>query len=128
METVGIAWENLQTSRATIKSNRAAVRSNQIALDGVVQEARVGSRTTLDVLEAQQSVLDSQVALVNSRTNEQVNAYTLLQAVGVLSIERLNLNVPRRDVEAEYDGVQGLLSGSFDDPARAEDWLTNFEH
>lgn len=122
LESVGIAWEDLQTSRATIQSNRAAVRANQIALDGVREEAKVGSRTTLDVLEEQQRLLDSQVALVNSRSGEQVNAYTLLSAIGVLSIERLSLDVARPDVEAQYQSVQSPFSGTFDDFMPTEDY------
>lgn len=128
LESVGVAWENFQTSSATIQANRAAVRSNQIALDGVNEEAKVGSRTTLDVLEAQQRLLNSQVALVNARTNQQVNAYTLLSAIGVLSIETLGLDAPRRDMDAEFDEATGPLSGSYDDPERPADWLTNFQH
>lgn len=128
LESVGVAWENLETSKATIRSNRAAVRANQIALDGVREEAKVGSRTTLDVLEAQQRLLNSQTALVTSRTDQQINAYSLLSAIGVLSIETLNLDVPRPDLDAEYNSVQNLGLGIPSSKERDDDWLSSYEH
>lgn len=128
LESTGVAWENLQTSAATIRANLTAVRSNEIALEGVRQEAKVGSRTTLNILEAQQRLLNSQVALVNARTNRQINAYTLLSAMGVLSIETLGLNVRRPDLDEEFDAVTGPLSGTYEDVERKPDWLTNSKH
>ena len=60
------AWETLVAARATADSTRAAIRANEIALEGVEREAIVGSRTTLDVLNAQQALLNSQVTLVQN--------------------------------------------------------------
>lgn len=128
LEQAGIAWENFQTAGATIRSNTAAVRANEVALEGVRQEANVGSRTTLDVLEAQQRLLDAQVALLNSRTNQQVAAYQLLAAIGTLSSETMSLASPRPDLEGEYQAVQGVDLAYPETVERPEDWLMNYEN
>ena len=66
------AWEALNTSRASITAIQAQIRAAEIALDGVEQEARVGSRTVLDVLDAEQELLNAKVALVRSQRDEIV--------------------------------------------------------
>ncbi len=71
--------------------NQEQVSANQIAYEGVKQEAEVGSRTTLDVLNAEQELLNSQVALVGSQRDEYVAAYDLLSAVGALTAQDLRL-------------------------------------
>lgn len=87
------AWEGLRSTQATIISSQQQVRANEIAFDGVQQEAQVGSRTTLDVLDAEQELLDARVTLVGARRNEMVAAYALLSAVGKLSVSELGLTV-----------------------------------
>ena len=68
------AWEGLTTARATIRSRQSQVRSSEIALEGVRQEALVGSRTTLDTLDSEQELLDARVQLVQAQRNEMVAA------------------------------------------------------
>lgn len=85
------AWEGLRSTQATIVSSQQQVRANEIAFDGVQQEAQVGSRTTLDVLDAEQELLDARVTLVGARRNEMVAAYALLASVGRLSAADLGL-------------------------------------
>lgn len=87
------AWEGLRSTQATIVSSQQQVRANEIAFDGVQQEAQVGSRTTLDVLDAEQELLDARVTLVGARRNEMVAAYALLASVGRLSATDLGLTV-----------------------------------
>lgn len=87
------AWEGLRSTQATIISSQQQVRANEIAFDGVQQEAQVGSRTTLDVLDAEQELLDARVTLVGARRNEMVAAYALLSAIGRLSVADLGLVV-----------------------------------
>jgi outer membrane protein len=87
------AWEGLRSARATIVSSEQQVRANEIAFNGVSQEAQVGSRTTLDVLNAEQELLDARVTLVRAKRDEQVAAYALLSSVGRLTAESLNLPV-----------------------------------
>ncbi len=87
-ENVANAWEQLRAAGAAITSNKEQVNANRIAYDGVVQEAQVGSRTTLDVLNAEQELLNSQVALVQSQRDQYVAAYTLLSAMGELTARK----------------------------------------
>lgn len=99
-EQVAVAWENLRSSEASIVSTEKQVRANEIAYEGVVQEAQVGSRTTLDVLDAEQELLDARVALVRSKRDRYVAAYGLLSASGQLTAEDLALPVKVYDETA----------------------------
>ncbi|PJK31193.1 TolC family outer membrane protein [Minwuia thermotolerans] len=111
-EGVTQAWEALETARARIVAGRAEVRANEIALEGVIQEAQVGSRTTLDVLDAEQDLLDSQVALVQAERDEYVGAYQLLDAVGRLSVAVLGLAVEAYDPDVHYRQVRDQWWGT----------------
>ena len=92
-ENVANAWEQVRATTAAIASNQEQVNANKIAYDGVVQEAEVGSRTTLDVLNAEQELLNSQVALVQSQRDQYVAAFSLLSSVGLLTAQQLALPV-----------------------------------
>ena len=108
------AWETLQATRSTIESTRAQIRANQIALEGVQREAIVGSRTTLDVLNAEQTLLNSRVTLVQNLANLINNSYTVAAAIGRLTARDLNLNVPLYDETAYYNAVKNKLFGTGD--------------
>jgi TolC family type I secretion outer membrane protein len=110
-ETVTTAWETLQTSTSNIQSRQAQVRANRIALEGVEQEAQVGSRTVLDVLDAEQELFGSQVELVRAQANEAIAAYALLASVGQLTADRLELPVEQYDAEAYYKENRSRLFG-----------------
>ena len=112
IEDAVTAWENLTTSRAQITSVEAQVVAAQVALDGVQQEALVGSRTTLDVLDAEQELLDARVALVIAQRNEVVAQYTLLAAIGGLTAEDLSLPVDIYDPDPDYTRTSGRLYGT----------------
>ena len=105
------AWETLLATRATIDSTRAQIRANRIALEGTQREAIVGSRTTLDVLNAEQLLLQSQVTLVQNLANLVTNSYAVAAAIGRLTARDLNLNVPRYDETAYYNAVRQKLFG-----------------
>jgi outer membrane protein len=111
-EQVRSAWAQLETTRAVIKSAQSQVRANEIAAEGVRQEAAVGSRTTLDVLDAQQELLDSQVQLVRAQRDETVAAYGLLAAIGYLDVKRLGLSVDVYDPTRHYNAVKDKWAGS----------------
>ncbi len=81
------AWERFVTARAIVRSASASVEANTMALDGVRQEAQVGSRTTLDVLNAEQEFLNAQVTLVSAQRDAQTAAFGLLAAIGMLTPE-----------------------------------------
>ena len=108
------AWETLQATRATIESTRAQIRANQIALEGVQREAIVGSRTTLDVLNAEQTLLNSRVTLVQNLSNLVNNSYAVAAAIGRLTARDLALNAPLYDETAYYNAVKNKLWGTGD--------------
>jgi outer membrane protein len=105
------AWGFWQNSRQLIESVQAQVRAAEIALNGVREEARVGQRTTLDVLNAQQSLLNARVNLVTAQRDRVVGSYSLLSAVGNLSARTLGLNAPNYDPTVHYDQVKGKWIG-----------------
>ncbi len=105
------AWEALSTARAQIAAFEAEVLSNEIALEGVREEAQVGARTVLDVLDAEQELLDSRVNLVVAKRDEIVAGFQLLSAVGNLTARDLNLPVEYYDYQADYLEVRNKLWG-----------------
>lgn len=106
------AWEALVTARASILALQSQVRSAEIALEGVRQEATVGSRTVLDVLDAEQELLNARVQLVRSQRDELVAAFQVLAATGQLTAGRLGLPVRSYDYEANYRDVRNKLWGT----------------
>ncbi|PIW29441.1 MAG: hypothetical protein COW29_06490 [Rhodobacterales bacterium CG15_BIG_FIL_POST_REV_8_21_14_020_59_13] len=90
-EVVTTAFNNLVASRSVIASSQQSVEANEIALDGVQQEAFVGLRTTLDVLNAEQELLDARLTLVSAERDSYVAGLTLLQAMGLLTAETLGI-------------------------------------
>jgi len=109
--SVASAWAGLMATRAQIVADNQQVRAAGVALDGVRQEARVGQRTTLDVLDAQQEALDAQVSLEITRRNEQVAIFNLLAALGKLNADNLDLAVARYDPKINYDNVRSKWIG-----------------
>ena len=110
-EEVTGAWEALQTARARIASFEEQVRANEIALEGVRQEALVGARTTLDVLDAEQEAFASEVDLTRARRDMVVAAYRLKAAVGQLTVADLGLPVEPFDDQAHYRVVRDKWFG-----------------
>jgi outer membrane protein TolC len=104
-ENVIRAWRQLDSSRSRVTSFEAQVRANEVALNGVRQEALVGSRTTLDVLNAEQELLNAQVSLVQARRDVQVSYYGILAGVGRLTARALVLPVEYYDEERYYNEV-----------------------
>lgn len=105
------AWEGLREARSRIASDESQVRANEIALDGVRQEAAVGSRTTLDVLDAEQELLDARVSLTGAEHDVAVATFELLAAMGRLTARGLGLPVTYYDPERNYDDVSGKFYG-----------------
>ena len=100
---VASAWNIYQAALANIDSNEATARSNEIAFTGVSKEQRVGGRTILDVLNAQQELLNAQVAVVTSRRDATVAAFQVLAASGLLTAKNLGLKVTIYDPLAHYE-------------------------
>ena len=97
------AWDTYESTKAAIVSNQAQVEADQTAYEGVRREQEVGARTILDVLNAQQELLNAQVAVVSSMRDSYVAAYQLLQATGQLTARYLKLNVKYYDPHEHYD-------------------------
>jgi TolC family type I secretion outer membrane protein len=102
-EGVQNAWEAYRAARSSSESNRQQVKASEIAFEGVQQELEVGSRTTLDVLDQQQELLNARVALVRSERDEIVASYSLLSAIGKLTAKELQLPVQLYDPVDNYD-------------------------
>lgn len=113
-ELVTSSWERLLAATSAIDAFEAEVRANQVALEGVQQEALVGARTVLDVLDAEQELFTSQVNLVRARREEILASYQLKLAVGQLTVEGLHLPIQPFDAEAYYDRNRSRLFGVAD--------------
>lgn len=118
IENARRAWETLVSSRAQIGALQAQVRANEIALDGVQREALVGSRTTLDVLNAEQELLDARVNLVRATRDVVIASYALAATAGRLTARDLNLPVPIYDPLEYYAGARNRWFGTDVPPTR----------
>lgn len=105
------AWERLLAAAAAVQSLRDEVSANQVAFDGVDQEQRVGLRTVIDVLDAQQDLFTSQVNLVRARAVEVVASYQLRAATGQLTVQDLDLPVAPYEPAAYYNRNRNRLFG-----------------
>lgn len=110
-QSVAQAWGQAQATKAQIDSAQAQVRSTETALNGVREEARVGQRTTLDVLNAQQALVNARVTLVTAQRDRVVASYNLLNAVGILSPLTLGLATPIYDPRIHYYQVRDSWVG-----------------
>ena len=110
-QSVTQAWGQLEAAKAQIDATTAQVTSSEIALDGVREEARVGQRTTLDVLNAQQALVQARTALVTAQHDRLVASYTLLATVGSLSPQVLALRIETYDPSVHYQQVRDSWFG-----------------
>ena len=105
-QDVGNAWANIAVARAQIESTDRQIRAATVAYQGVSEEAQLGARTTLDVLDAEQDLLDAQAARIEAEASLQVAIYSLLASMGLLTVEHLNLGIPTYDPAAYYNAVK----------------------
>lgn len=101
------AWEYMVANRAKIKSIKDQVKANEIALDGVQKEEALGNRTILDVLDAYQELLNSNVEEVKARRNYYVSGMNVLMAMGKLTAEDLKLDVDIYNPKKYYKETRG---------------------
>ncbi len=106
------AWENFTATSASIESFKAQISANEIALEGTQREAEVGSRTVLDVLNAEQTLLNSRVSLVRAQRDQFVAAHLVLSTTGALTGEGMGLSGPLYDPTAHYNEVQFQAFGA----------------
>jgi outer membrane protein len=103
---VGNAYATLEAARASRSANQEAVRAARVAFRGVREEAKLGARTTLDVLDSEQNLLDARTNLISAEVDVYIAAYAVLGAIGQLTAKDLNLNVPTYDPAAYYNLVK----------------------
>jgi TolC family type I secretion outer membrane protein len=111
VQTASQFWSTLEAGRASISSFAAAVRAAQIALEGVQQEALVGTRTVLDVLIQNQQLLTTQSQLVTAQHDAALAEFNLAAAVGRLIAPELNLPVRLYDMEQHFKQVRDKWIG-----------------
>lgn len=105
------SWAVLQATKTVVLSSRAEVQASELALRGVRDEARVGQRTTLDVLNAQQALLMARINLVSAQRDRVVASYNVLAAIGRLTATNLNLGVVVYDPTIHLDQVKDKWGG-----------------
>ena len=105
------AWGQLEAARAQIIATTAQVQAAEVALTGVREEARVGQRTTLDVLNAQQELLAARVNLITAQRDRVVFSYAVVRAMGRLTTRALSLNVAQYSAKQHFDQVKDLWYG-----------------
>ena len=110
-ESVTQSWEQLESAIATIGTRNDQIKAATLALDGVKQEQQYGSRTVLDVLDAEQELFTARTNLVQAQRNRIVAAYTLAYNLGQLTPQNLGLQVAAYDPQAHADDVRWQTLG-----------------
>ncbi|MER2264829.1 TolC family outer membrane protein [Methylobacterium oxalidis] len=105
------AWGQLEAAKARVIASQAQVQANEVALNGVREEARVGQRTTLDVLNAQQELLNARLALVQAQRDRVIFSYGVVQAIGRLTARFIALPVAAYSAKTHFDQVKDLWYG-----------------
>ncbi|MGC8201923.1 TolC family outer membrane protein [Aliiroseovarius sp. PTFE2010] len=105
-QSIGTAWSTARVTTASIEATARQVRAAREAFSGVQEEATLGARTTLDVLEAEQTLLNAQVSAIQAELGRYRAVYSVLGAMGLLTVDHLGLNVPRYDPSAYYNAVK----------------------
>lgn len=108
---VDSAWGQLQAASAAIVSAQAQIKAAELALSGVIEEQKVGQRTTLDVLNQQQTLIQARETLVIAQRSQIVAAYTLVSAMGGLSSSKLGLKVVAYKPQQHYNAVRDKWIG-----------------
>ena len=94
-QDIALAWSNVLVSKASIEARKRQVESSSLAYDGVVVEEKLGTRTTLDVINAEQSLLDARTQLASAERELTYARFALLAATGELNLKKLNIADPK---------------------------------
>lgn len=105
-QQVGNAFANLEVARVSRQASEEEIRAATVAFRGVREEATLGARTTLDVLEAEQDLFDARANQISAQADEVIASYALLSATGLLTVEHLSLPVQQYDPTAYYNLVK----------------------
>lgn len=106
-QNVAASWSFLEVARASRDAFERQVQASTVAFNGVKEEADLGARTTLDVLNAEQELLDARANLISAEVDEAIASYTVLATMGLLTAGDLGLNVQLYDPSAYYNLVEG---------------------
>ncbi len=109
-QNVGNAWARLGVANAGLEATNQQIRASRVAYRGVREEAAVGSRTTLDVLNAEQELLDAEASRISAQSDRYVAIYSLLAAMGLLTADHLNLGIVAYDPAAYFNAVKNAPS------------------
>ena len=110
-ENMSSSWSQLQGAKASVVAYRDSVRAAEIALDGRIQENRVGQATTLDVLNSRTQLINAQISLVTAERNVVVASYNVQSAIGKMTADRLGLKVVKYDPEEHNKAVKNKWIG-----------------
>tara|TARA_Y100001954_G_C15791961_1_gene595568 strand:- start:352 stop:1710 length:1359 start_codon:yes stop_codon:yes gene_type:complete len=105
-QNVTNAFSSLQVAQAAKLAAEEQIRATEVALKGVKEEAILGARTTLDVLNAEKDLLDARMQLISAKVDENLSLYRLLLQIGRLTVDYLGLPIVQYDVEKYYDLVK----------------------
>jgi outer membrane protein len=111
-KNLGDAWAGLAVQVASIQASDQQIRAAQTAFDGVREEATLGARTTLDVLDAEQELLNARAARLEAEAGRYIGVYQILGAMGLLTAQHLKLGVPTFDPESYYKAVRNAPATS----------------
>ncbi|MGR3526562.1 MAG: TolC family outer membrane protein [Paracoccaceae bacterium] len=109
-QNVSTAFARVDVARAAIEASDRQIRAARTAFEGVREEATLGARTTLDVLNAEQELLDAQANRITAASNQYVASYALLASMGQLTAQNLRLQVQIYDPSSYYNQVQSAPS------------------
>jgi len=112
-QSTASAWANVRVARASITAAKLQIEANRIAYDGIKEENRLGARTTLDLLDAEQRLLTAKSNLASMQRDEYVAGYNLLSAMGLLTVENLSLGIPAYDPNVHFDAVRNAPVSTF---------------
>ena len=107
------SWANIRVGRASITAANLQIEASQIAYDAIKEETRLGSRTTLDLLDAEQDLLSAKSNLASAQRDEYVAALNLLSSMGLLTVENLDLGIPAYDPQVNFDAVTSKAATPF---------------
>jgi len=105
-------WAQVEAAKRSLQTAIEQVKVTESALNGVSEEARLGQRTTLDVLNAQQELVGSRSNLLSAQRDRVVSSYSLLAAIGRLSPQVLGLSVPTYDTQVHYQQIRDAWFGT----------------
>lgn len=104
-------WANLQSSKTRMSAAQMQIAAAERALYGVREEAKAGQRTTLDILNAQQELLNARMSLIFAQRERVVASYGVLATIGRLSTETLGLSTYYYDPSLHFDQIKNSWGG-----------------